>query len=494
MTEALIQANANREQLSQIVGPDNVCDDPAVLSGFGSDQSFVLPIKPWFVVRPGTVEQVQAIVKWANETSTALVPVSSGAPHFNGDTVPSIAGAVIVDLSRMKAVKRIDRRNRIVVIEPGVTYEELRPQLTAAGLRIASPLLVRPNKSVVASLLERQPTTIPRLNFSVPEPLRDCGVVWGTGELAFTGEAGSGPLSLEAQWQAGRGQVNQQGPLATDLMRLLTGAQGTMGIVVWASIKCELLPAARRSVAIPAATLEAIVDFCYWIERVRLGDEVVILNRRQFAAALGRCGGAVRESGLPEWVVLIGIAGAALYPQEKVDVQVHELQDAARRFGLELRESAETVLNSEILSVLESLSPTPYWKLASKGGCQDVFFLTTLDRIPRFMQLVEKVAGRLGYPAADIGVYVQPQHQGVSQHVEFSFPYNPANRSEVERARAIHEAVSRALIERNAYFSRPYGIWADLVYSRDATATRVLRVVKQIVDPKRILNPGKLCF
>jgi hypothetical protein len=138
---------------------------------------------------------------------------------------------VIVDLSRMKEIKKIDCRNRIVIIEPGVTYSELKPALAKEGLRISSPLLPRANKSVVASLLERQPTVMPRLNFSLTEPLRDCGVVWGSGELAFTGEAGGGPLDLEAQWKKGVAQVDPKGPNATDLMRLLTGAQGSMGIV-----------------------------------------------------------------------------------------------------------------------------------------------------------------------------------------------------------------------------------------------------------------------
>jgi len=58
------------------------------------------------------------MVAWANRTETPLIPVSSGAPHFYGDTVPSAPEGVIVDLSRMKAVKRMDLRNRMVVIEP----------------------------------------------------------------------------------------------------------------------------------------------------------------------------------------------------------------------------------------------------------------------------------------------------------------------------------------------------------------------------------------
>ena len=64
---------------------------------------------------------------------TPLVPVSSGAPHFYGDTVPSVPGAVMVDLSRMDKIIKVDARNRIAVIEPGVTYGQLQPALAKAG-------------------------------------------------------------------------------------------------------------------------------------------------------------------------------------------------------------------------------------------------------------------------------------------------------------------------------------------------------------------------
>ena len=45
-----------------------------------------------------------------------------------------------------------------------------------------------------------------------------------------------------------------------------------------------------------------------------------------------------------------------------------------------------------------------------------------------------------------------------------------------------------------AYFSRPYGEWADAVYNRDAASRDLLRAVKKILDPNNILNPSKLCF
>jgi FAD/FMN-containing dehydrogenase len=149
-----------KDELARIIDAKNVVDDPETLEGYSNDQSFVLPIKPQLVVKPKNADEVQRILKWANQTSTPLVPVSSGPPHFRGDTVPSLPEAIIVDLTEMKRIIRIDRRNRVVMIEPGVTFNQLQPELAKEGMRLTMPLLPRNNKSVTTSLLEREPTLI----------------------------------------------------------------------------------------------------------------------------------------------------------------------------------------------------------------------------------------------------------------------------------------------------------------------------------------------
>jgi len=103
--------------------------DPQLLESYRRDQSFVRPVRPHSVVRITDTAQLQALVDWANRTRTPLVPVSSAGPHSHGDTVPSVGGAVIVELSAMKRIVRVDRRNRIAMVEPGVTFDELSPAL-----------------------------------------------------------------------------------------------------------------------------------------------------------------------------------------------------------------------------------------------------------------------------------------------------------------------------------------------------------------------------
>jgi len=479
--------------LAALVGRDNVAADPASLEEYAQDESFVPRLTPWAVVRPGSAEEVQRVVARANETATPLVPVSSGGPHFHGDTVPSVPGAVVLDLRRLNKILRIDRRNRMAVIEPGVTYPQLQAALAEEGMRVTPPLLPRANKSVVASLLERQPTLIPRYNFHLPEPLRSCGVVWGSGETMFTGEAGTGPESLEAQWQAGGVQADPKGPAQTDFFRLLTGAQGTMGVVTWAAVKCELLPAAHEFLFATAAELGELVDFTYRLDRVRLGDETLIVNDAYLARLLAASGAALHPDELPTWALVLGLGGREHYAAERVAVQKKDVTALAGEYGLTLRPSIVGTSTGEISAALVGCCETP-WKLAAEGACADVFFVSTLEEAPAFVEIAHIVADGHGYAAQDVGVYIQPQHQGVTHHVEFSLPFDASVAGIREDMKDLADDLAANLMAAGAYFSRPYGSWAQPVYNRDAAARDALRKVKAIFDPAGILNPGKLCF
>ena len=185
------------EELIEIVGRDNVIDDPQTLAAYSGDNSFVQPVRPSYVVKPGNAGEVQAILYWANKTLRPLVPVSSGPPHFRGDTVPGIGGSIIVDLSRMKRVIRVDRRNRVAMVESGVTFGELIPELESKGLSAYMPLAPRKEKSVVGSILEREPITAPRYHWDSQDPLLTAEVIFGSGDEFKTGSA-AGP-SLEEQ-------------------------------------------------------------------------------------------------------------------------------------------------------------------------------------------------------------------------------------------------------------------------------------------------------
>jgi len=484
-----------KEELAQIVGAEHVLDDPEILDAYSKDQSFVPSRRPRLVVKPLSADQVQGIVTWANQTNTPLVPVSSGAPHFRGDSVPGTGGAVMVDLGRMNRIIRVDRRNRIVMIEPGVTFAQLQPELTRARLKLSMPLLPRGNKSVIASLLEREPILIPRYQWTLLEPLRDLEVIWGNGSKLWTGDAGPWG-SLERQWQMGHAQIMPMGWGQVDYYRFVSGAQGTMGIVTWATVKCEVLPQVHKVLFAPSEKLDSLYDFAYRLLRIKYADEFLFLNRLNLASILAKDPDGIRalEEELPPWVLILGLAGRERLPEERVQFQEKDIREMAQQCGTRISGSLAGIGEGAMLNVLINPCEEPYWKLRYKGGFQDILFLTTLDRSGEMIETIHRVSESQGYSPSEIGVYIQPLMRGVGVHCEFRFPYNPDNAKETARVQRVITEGSQALMNRRAYFSRPYGEWAEMVYSRDTQNTMVLRKLKKIFDPNNVMNPGKLCF
>ena len=487
-------ASSNVE-LSKIFGRRNVLDDAKTLEAFSKDESFAQPLKPHYVVKAQNAAQIQELVQWANGTLTPLVPLSSGPPHFRGDTVPSAPGAVMVDLSDMKKVIHVDRRNRMILIEPGVTYAQLQPELAKHGLRVSSPLAPRANKSVIAALLEREPITIPRFQWSMLDPLRCTEVIWGDGQRMTTGEA-AGTNALEDEWAKHRAQVIPMGPGQTNFYKFTSAAQGSMGIVTWASVKCEVLPQIHKLFFVPAKQLADLLDLTYSILRIRFGDELLIMNNRNLAMLPGKDSGRTSDLAekLPPWVLMVGIAGRDRLPEERVAYQQMDISGMAQKYGLQLLPGVPGAGGDETLKAVLNPCGDPYWKLAYKKGCLDLFFLNTLDNSSKFVEAMNTVAANCGYPASEIGVYLQPVQQGASCHIEFNVPFDSADPIETHRVKQLYVQESEEMLKRGAYYSRPYGIWSRMAFNRDAQTTIALRKIKNIFDPNNILNPGKLCF
>lgn len=485
-----------KDELIKIVGKANVLDNPKTLEAYSRDFSFAAARKPWFVVKPKNVDEVQGIVKWANDTSTPLVPVSSGPPHFRGDTVPSVPEAVIIDLSGMKRVININRRNRVAVIEPGVTYGQLQQELPKEGMRLSTSLLPGSNKSVITSLLEREPRLNPRYQWAYLDPLRSLEIVWGDSNKFWTGGAAGGPQDLEKQWAAEQWQLSGGGPAQVDFYKLASAAQGSMGIVTWASVKCELLPELHKLFFVPSEKLDDLLDLTYRILRFRYADELLLLNSSNLAYILGEGVDQIKAltGKLPPWLLVLGVAGRSILPRERVEFQEQDIREIAQGFGLQLLPSVPGAMGVDVLEKILNPSKEPYWKLGYKGGCQDIFFETTLNRTPEFVRVMYSVTESLRYSWPDIGIYIQPRHQGVSCHCEFSLPYNPDDQKEVTMMKELYTKASEALLKHGAFFSRPYGIWANMAFNRDVQTTIALKKVKKIFDPNNVMNPGKLCF
>ncbi|MEW5734295.1 MAG: FAD-binding oxidoreductase [Thermodesulfobacteriota bacterium] len=477
-----------------IVGEDRLgsADDMASFSG---DCSPARPMQPCGVVKPHSADEVRRIVLWANETRTPLIPVSSGLPHFHGDTVPGTGGAWILDLSHMKRILRIDRRNRNAMIEPGVTFGELIPALASQALAPLIPRTPRAAKSVVAAFLERTPITAPRHHWEPQDPLQCVEVIYGNGDLMRTGSA-AGPGTLEEQWKVGRAQVRGMGPSQVDFTRLLQGAQGSMGIVTWATIRCRPLPRVRKAFLAAGTDIEPLIELAYRITYKKLGEDLLILSGTELARMLGMESPSPRAAGprLPPWILYLGIDGDGLFPEDKVAYQEREAARLAGGLGLSLVDEVPGLPADELAALLSRPSREPCGTIDRKGGLRDILFLTTLDRSPEFIREMREQARRAGFPWDRVGVYLQPILQGCNAHLEFGLTYDPGDLNEKDAAERLVREGAEAMAALGGFFSRPYGDWSRFAFDPEGMHVSALRKLKAIFDPDGILNPGKLCF
>jgi FAD/FMN-containing dehydrogenase len=485
-----------KEKLAKIVGGANVSDDAATLDAYSQDMSFVNKIRPACVVKPQSAAEVKQVVGLANETGTPLVPVSSGPPHFKGDTVPTTGGAVVVDLSGMNKIVFVDRPRRVAMVEPGVTFGELIPAAKKEGIRLNMPLLPRASKSVVGSLLDREPVLMPKYQWDISDPLACIEVIFGTGDDFRTGQA-AGPGTIEEQWAVGGVQKAPYGPHVPSWHRLVQGAQGTMGVVTWVSLRCELLPSLEEPYVVGSSQLGPLLEMAAWLIRLRMVNECFVLSSADLASTFAEQWPAdyKRLKGdLPSWTLFYTVAGYDYYPEERVSTYLSDITDLTKRLGVQPSRSVGGLSARDILKAVQRPCPEPYWKLRSKGACEDVFFLAPSDKIEGLIETMQGLADKAGYPVSDLGIYIQPIVQGVGCHCEFNLFYDPDNPSDAGQVKDLAALATKTLLDAGAFFSRPYGDYARAIMNRDAASVEMLKKLKKIFDPNGVMNPGKLCF
>jgi FAD/FMN-containing dehydrogenase len=483
-----------KKDLIGIVGAENVSDDAEVLLSYARDCSLSNPGTPNYVARPKNTAEVQKVVMLANEYGIPVIPLSSGI-HFYGNTIPNLGG-IILDLKRMNKILEIDLPNKMVRIEPGVTWEQLQSNLAKNKMMCFCPLLPHPLKSVLTSHLEREPMLIPKFEYA--GSLVTLEVVFPDGQAFRTGSA-CVPGFPDKSMAEG---VNPGGPGYLTYNWLVQGAQGTMGVVTWAKIKMAPRPQVDKTFFIPFENLEDAVALVYKVQRRMLGEECLILNSVNLASILARKWPPDYDNlrrMLPPWMVVLVLGGGWRRPEEKIEYEEDGLREAATELHIpELPTSLPGLpgIGKEFPGMLRTAWPEKktYWKFAGKGACQDVFFFTTLDKTADFVRVMSQVAADNGYSIDDVGFYLQPMEYGRACHFECNFAYNPDNPDEVTMMKHLYAEAARTAIDMGGYFSRPYGAVADMVYDKTASYTMALKKVKQLLDPKNIMSPGRLCF
>ncbi|MFC1995308.1 FAD-binding oxidoreductase [Chloroflexota bacterium] len=292
------------QELEDIVGADNISQEPAILDSYAFQWAAELDRpdlskfmeRPVAVIVPGSTEEVSAIVKICNKYKLKVHPHSTGWGRQSGALAENV---VQLDLRRMDRILEVDEQNMFVVVEPYVIVRQLQAELMKLGLN-CHMIGAGANCSVLAlniGLGGMGPDSISMGHGD--QNLLGLEWVMPTGDILRTGSLGSGD-----GWFCGTGP----GPEVRGLIRGLTGAAGGLGVFTKAAFKVyrwpgppelpvqgtipsyrTLVPENFRSYTVAFPDWEACIDSYYKLYDAEIG----YIAHRQFNKWGGDLGPAI---------------------------------------------------------------------------------------------------------------------------------------------------------------------------------------------------------
>jgi glycolate oxidase len=230
-----------RERLESIVGPENAIFDPEKMADYSHDEFSLPDIRhaPDVVVKPRSTDQVAAILRLADEKRIPVTP-RGGATGLCGGCV-ALYGGIVLSLEKMNKILEIDPDNHMAVVEPGVTLMEFAKAVEDAGLSF--PPHPGDESAMIGGLIATNAGGSRAVKYGVIRNyVRGLEVVLPQGKVIRLG----GKLMKSST--------------GYNLLQLMIGSEGTLGVITQAII--QLLPAAQltRSLVIPFGDLESAIE------------------------------------------------------------------------------------------------------------------------------------------------------------------------------------------------------------------------------------------
>ncbi|WP_298232268.1 FAD-linked oxidase C-terminal domain-containing protein [uncultured Azohydromonas sp.] len=432
----------------------------AVREQHGSDESTFTVPPPAAVVFAQSSAEVAEVVDLCSQYEVPLIPYGAGS-SLEGHLL-AVQGGISLDLSRMDQVLSIDADDLTVTVQPGITRKRLNDELKSTGLFF--PIDPGADASIGGMCATRASGTNAVRYGTMRENVLALEVVTADGKIVRTGT---------------RARKSSAG---YDLTRLMVGSEGTLGVITEITLRLYPLPEAVSAAVCSFPSIEAAVRTV--IQTIQLGVpiarvELIDGNTVRMVNAHSKL--SLRE----EPMLLMEFHGSPAGVKE----QAETVQEIAAEFGGQAFEWAST---PEERTRLWTARHNAYFAaIQSRPGCR-VMSTDTCVPISRLADcLLDSVAevDASGLPYFLVG------HVGDGN---FHFGYLIDANSAEERALAEdlnHKLVHRAL-QLDGTCSGEHGVGLHkmgfLVEEAGAGAVELMRTIKRALDPKNILNPGKI--
>jgi FAD/FMN-containing dehydrogenase len=460
--------------LRDLVGDAGLITDPAGMAGYLSDWRNAYGGRAAAVVRPGSTQEVAAVVRACRDAGVAVVPQGGNTGLCGGSMPDSSGGQVVLSLDRMRRIRGLDPVNQTVTVEAGAVLQTVQEAAAAAGRLFPLSLGSEGSCTIGGNLATNAGGTAVLRYGSMRDLTLGLEVVLPDGGV----------------WNGLRGLRKDN--TGYDLKQLFIGAEGTLGIITAAVLK--LFPAVRsRStawVAVPSP--EAAVEL-FGVVRALCGDRLTgfEIMARQAVAFVLRHGAGARDplDAAHPWYVLVELGDTL------PDAGLAELLERALGEAFDREVAADAVVASGpaqvagLWALREGISEAQNFEGPSLK--HDV--TVPVSSIPAFVAATDRALAA-AVPGIRLVTY---GHVGDGNlHYNLSKPEggdDDAFRARAdELARIVYDSVRRF----DGSISAEHGLGQSkrevIADYKDAGELELMRGIKRLLDPAGLMNPGKV--
>ena len=451
------------KDLRKILSSRQVLDLPEDVSAYASDATFYIAKRsPDAVAIPRTTEEVSAVIKYASQNKIPVVPRGAGSGLAGGCT--PVQGGIVLDMKQKNGIIEIDHNNMSATVECGVVLDDFNRAL--AKERLFYP--PDPQSMQVCTLGGNIATRAggPR------------GVKYGTTERYVTG--------LEAVMPDGSvmtpgGKVMKQSS-GYDLTHLMTGSEGTLGVITSAHLRLLPMPAVKKTMVVTCATVDQAAEIVSGI--IAQGAVPAMLE------FLPKLAITVLNNYISPPLPLLGEA----YLLMELDGSLSQVREEASEIKLICTGMGAV----DVRAVEDEAESAMYWWGRSRlyPGMLQIFkrVITEDITVPRnsMPEFVRRVQGI----AAGCGVLIGLAGHAGDGNMHPTIMHTEISEEMAKKADRAIEEIIRAGLELKGTISGEHGIGIHknrfIELEHDAVQMSLMKKIKAVFDPLDIMNPGKI--
>jgi len=457
----MISMNKTYKLLAEIVGEQYVSNKKEELYIYSQDPGMMEPHKPDYVVMPKTTQEIQRIVKIANDEKIPIVPVG-GSLSLSGLVIPH-RGGIALDLKRMDRVLEVNEKSRYVVVEGGVTQGKLKAYLERhhPNLRHSIPD-APPSATVVGNIvIHGQGRLTQQYGFN-SDMVTGLEVVLPTGEVCKIGSSSVSPYWFSIA------------PLP-DLAGLFLGWFGTTGVITKLGLRLYPKKEMRDIEMFVVEDPTLVPDVIHRVTHTEMTEDIFV---------------AAQPYPLVfKDIIMIGICITG-DSEEEIEFKRRMIWDALRTH-IDSKEGGFMMLTPDIkreLLEMPTTGTTRFADVMKGGGFEYCGPIIPVEKYPEAYKKLLEFSSKYGITYGSAGRVIGRSH---CMMFSFGYPFNRADPDNIERTeKALHDSNVASLDIGGVPWKPEVPAQKMIMERMDKNTLELMKRIKKLLDPNGIMNPG----